>query len=264
MLTKNQKEEIKNGLLQLEFTEKEVMVYLSILQGGDSSIPALAKDTGLSRGTIYDVVEKLKERGFLAEIKKGKKRRLIAESPTNRFYSFLDKQHEQLERAKKIVDNILPTLKSINTSEDFKPQIRVYEGEKGFRQVWNEIFSYEGKNWLSIARVETFSKFAGEKFLAEILERKNKLGFSSRAINEDSLSAQNMKAEDGNFSRETRLAPKEFQFPSTEIIFGDKIAMFSTQKENIIIVIESRDFAQTHKAYFEMLWKQLEKQEDVK
>jgi hypothetical protein len=205
------------------------------------------------------LVENLKSKGFLAEIKKGKKRRIVAESPTNRLYRLLDTEHDHLKKMQKEVDEVLPILRSINVKEDFKPQIRTYFGEKGFKQVWDEIFAYEGKNFLSIARIETFAKFAGADFLTEIQERKKKLGFTSRAINEDSPSAQKMKSNDKKFDRETRLAPKEFQFPSTEIIFGDKIAMFSTQKENIILVIESRDFAETHRAYFEMLWKFLEK-----
>ncbi|MBU0647013.1 helix-turn-helix domain-containing protein [Patescibacteria group bacterium] len=259
MLNKNQKEEIKNGLLQLEFTKKEVTVYLSILQSIDTSVPSLAKNTELSRGTIYDIIEKLKKKGFITEIKKSKKRRIIAENPTNRLYSFLDKKHKQLETAKKIVENILPSLKAINANEDYKPQIRVYEGKGGFQQVWDEVFSYEGKNWLSIARIETFQKFMGQEFLDEIQKRKAKLGFTSRAINEDSSLSQTMRFNDQKYSRETRFTPKEFQFPSSEIIFGDKIAMFSTLEENIILVIKSKDFAETHKAYFEMLWKFLEK-----
>ena len=259
MLNKNQKEQITTGLLQLDFTEKEVSVYLSILQSANSSIPSLAKETGLSRGTIYDLVEKLKERGFVAEIKKGKKRRLVAESPTNKFYNLLDKKHERLEKSIAIVENILPTLKAISVSEDYKPQIRIYEGEKGFRKVWDEILGFGGKEFLSIARIETFLAFVGEDFLEEIMAKKVKLGIFSRAINEDSSSALGMQAQDKKFNRETRLMPKESKLQSTEIIFGDKIAMFSTQKENIIVVIESKDFSETHRAYFEMLWKFLER-----
>ncbi|MDO9399122.1 MAG: helix-turn-helix domain-containing protein [bacterium] len=257
MLNKNQKQQIRNGLLQLDFSDKEVNVYISILQNNESSIPSLAKETDLSRGTIYDIIERLKKKGFVTEIKKGKKRRLIAESPTNKFYSLLDKKHEDLQKTKVVVENILPIIKAINIHEDYKPQIRVYTGEKGFKQVWDEIFSYEGKNFLSIARMETFILFAGEEGLSLILDKKNKLGFTSRAINEYSQEAKNMQKEDKKYNRETKIAPKDFQFPSTEIIFGNKIAMFSTQEENIILIIESRDFAETHRQYFEMLWKYL-------
>ncbi|MDD5732032.1 MAG: helix-turn-helix domain-containing protein [Patescibacteria group bacterium] len=258
MLDKTQKEQVTKALLQLGLLRKEATVYIAALQQDESSIITLAKKSGLSRGTVYDVVEKLKEKGYLAEIKKGKKRRLLVESPTNRFYSLLDKKQEDLEKAKKVIDGILPVIKGINASEEFKPQIRVYEGEKGFHKVWDEILQYNEKSYLSIAKIETFVKFAGEGFLEQLQKRKAKLGFSSRVINEDSPLSRKMMLADKTYKRESKLAPKEFGFPSTEIIYGDKIAMFSTRKENIVVVIESQDFAQTHRAYFEMMWKFLE------
>lgn len=257
MINKNQEGKIKNALLQLNLSEKEIVVYLDILQSNDAGILSVAKNTGLSRGTIFDIIEKLKSKGCIAEIKKGKKRRFISESPTNQFYAMLEKKHNELEKAKKIVEDILPVIKAINVSEDFKPQVKVYEGKNGFEKVWDEILSCKEKKFLSIARMETFIGFAGEEFLQELQERKAKLGISSRAINEDSEPARKMQADDIKFNRETRLAPKEFKFSTTEIVFGDKIAMFSTAQENIILVIESKDFAETHRVYFEMMWEML-------
>lgn len=258
VLNKDQKGQINTALLQLGFSEKEIVVYVAVLQDRDASIPSLSEDTGLSRGTVYDVIEKLKGKKFVAEVRKGKKRRLVAESPTNGFYSLLDTMRSELERARIDVENILPIIKAINVGEDYRPQIKVYSGEKGFRHVWDEIFTCKEKSFLSIARIETFVNFGGTEFLTEIQKKKVKLGFSSRAINESSELAEQMKGGDTKYNRETRIAPKEFQFPSTEIIFGDKIAMFSTRDENIIFLIESKDFAETHRMYFEMLWKFLE------
>ena len=97
-----------------------------------------------------------------------------------------------------------------------------------------------------------------KKFLKELLSKKTRLGFSSRAINEDSELSRQLKRKDKDENRQSILMPKDFKFPSTEIISGDKIAMFSTKEENIILVIESKDFAQTHRVYFEMMWKFLE------
>lgn len=257
MQNKNQEGKIKNALLQLNFSEKEIAVYLDILQSADAGILSISKNTGLSRGTIFDIVEKLKSKGYIAEIKKGKKRRFISESPTNQFYTMLDKKHNELQKAKKIVEDVLPFIKAMNVNEDYKPQIKVYEGKNGFEKVWDEILSCKEKKFLSIARMETFIEFTGEDFLQELQERKAKLGISSRAINEDSDFAKKMQANDSKFNRETRLAPKEFKFSTTEIVFGDKIAMFSTKDENIILVIESKHIAETHKVYFEMMWEML-------
>lgn len=261
MMHQNQEGKIKEALLQFGLNEKEIKAYLAILQNGEASVLSISQSSDLSRGTVFDIAEKLKLKGYISEIKKGKKRRFVVESPANQFYSLLDRQYEKLEKSKKIVDDILPVIKAMNAADDFRPQMKVYTGFSGFKKVWDEIWQCKGKEFLSIARIGTFAKFSGEEFLTEIQEAKVKNGFTSRAINEDSPSAREMQKKDKIYARETRLAPKEFQFPSTEIIFGDKIAMFSTVKENIILVIESRDFAATHRVYFEMLWSFLEEKE---
>ncbi|MFA6410288.1 MAG: helix-turn-helix domain-containing protein [Candidatus Buchananbacteria bacterium] len=258
MLNKIEENQLNQALLQLGLEKKEAQVYSAALERRYSSVIDLAKDTGLSRGTVYDIVEKLKKGGFLAEVKQGLKRRIVVENPTNKFYNLLNQKHQELTKAKNLVEDILPIIKSVNAAENFKPQIRVYTGKDGFRKVWDEILSFGGENFLSISRIETFVKFIGEDFLDEIQKKKSTMGISSRAINENSKLAVKMYEADKKYNRETRLAPKGFEFPSSEIIFGDKIAMFSTREENIIMVIESKDFAQTHRVYFEMMWKLLE------
>lgn len=260
MLNKNQINQINNALLKLGFSEKESKVYVSALEQGKSTVLTLAQSTGLSRGTVFDVVEKLKALGFVNEAKQGKKRKIIAESPTGKFYDWLEERHNKLQVDQKTVDKILPTLKELEAISEFKPQVIIFRGEAGFHQVWDDIFRSKEKSFLSIARIETFIKFGGEEYLQNIQDKKKRLGFTSRAINEDSVWGRKMVEVDVRYNRRTILAPKEFEFPSTEIIYGDKIAMFSTREENIVLVVESRDFAQTHRAYFEMLWKFLEKQ----
>ncbi len=259
MLNKDQQNQITDGLLQLGLTERESTVYLAVLHIGMASIIDIAKETGLSRGTSFDIVERLVEKGYFVQVKNGKKRRISVDNPTGAFYKRLDILHDRFSKTKKIVEEALPLIKSIDSRSDFKPQIRIYAGEQGFKKVWEEILDFEDKSFLSIARIETFIKFAGEDYLFQLQKRKSDLGFSSRAINENSVFAQRLVEVDDFANRETRLAPKEFEFPSTEIIYGDKIAMFSTKEENIIVVIESKDFAQTHRAYFEMMWKLLQK-----
>lgn len=260
MLNKSQFSQINNALLKLGFSDKESSVYLAALEQGKSTVLTLARLTGLSRGTVFDVVEKLKVLGFVNEAKQGKKRKIIAESPTGKFYDWLEERHNKLQTDQKIIDTALPALKELEAISEFKPQVIIYRGEAGFHQVWDDIFRSKEKSFLSIARIETFIKFGGEEYLQIIQDKKKRLGFISRAINEDSVWGRKMIATDARYNRMTILAPKEFEFPSTEIIYGDKIAMFSTREENIILVIESKDFAQTHRAYFEMLWKFLEKQ----
>lgn len=261
MLDKTQEEKIRTGLLQLGLSYKEARAYLSALQNPQSTILTISRDTRMSRGTVYDEVEKLKIKGYLTETKKGARRIITVENPTNKLYSLLDEKHQSLEKAKNIVGDILPVIKIIGaTSAKNTPKIMVYSGEKGFKTVWDDIFACAEKTFLSIARIETFVKFAGEKYLDELQKKKVKSSFHSQAINEDTELARKLKEEDSKYGRETRLLPKEYSFPSTEIIYGNKIAMFSTVEENLILVIESADFAKTHHVYFDIMWKFLGEQ----
>jgi len=257
MLSKIQERQLNQALLQLGLSEKEAMIYSAAIEKKSSSIIDLSNRTKLSRGTVFDIVEKLKKKGFLAEIKQGKRRKIVIENPTNKFYNILDQKHLKLEQEKNLVEDILPIIKSIGDTEDFKPQIRVYTGERGFKKVWDEILTAKNKEFLSIAKIEAFASFIGKDYLQELQERKVKIGYHSRAINEYSKSAQLLKDDDSKYNRKTRFTPKEFSFSSTEIIFDDKIAMFSTREENVIVIIESHDFAQTHRTYFEMMWQSL-------
>jgi sugar-specific transcriptional regulator TrmB len=256
MFSKTQKDSLKKALLQFNLNDKEILIYLAVLKNKDTILD-IAKETSLSRGTVYDIVEKLKTQQFLSETKLGKKRRIILGNPISKFYSLLDTKHHEFEKAKNLVEEVLPIIKSIHPDNDFKPQIRIYYGAKGFKQVWEEIFLAKDKQWLSIAKLETFIEFGGEDFFEEILTKKIKLKFKSKAIHENSPLAQKFFANEARHNRETKLTPKEFAFPSTEIIWDNKIAMFSTEQENIILVIESHDFSQTHRTYFEMLWQTL-------
>ncbi len=253
-----QENKIRKALYKLGFKHKEILVYLAVLSNNESSILSITQETKISRGTVYDIVEKLKIKGFLIETKCGKKRKIIAENPTSKFYSVLDEKFKELNAKKRVTDELLENIKTLGVLKSYKPELKIYKGEKGFRQIWDDIFLSKKKQWLGIARIETFVEFGGEEYLNELQQRKKKLGFSSRAINENSALARKLQSEDDAYNRHTKIAPSEFKFDTTEIIYGNKIAMFSTKIENIVIVIESKDFSKAHRVYFEMMWKLLE------
>ena len=58
---------INELLTQLGFGEKEIKVYLTLLQHGKLSPASLAKIVGLNRSTVYSVAKELKEKGVIAE-----------------------------------------------------------------------------------------------------------------------------------------------------------------------------------------------------
>ena len=62
----------KESLKHIGLNEKEIQIYLSLLELGSSTVLAIAKRSGIKRPTAYLVLQSLVEKGFASRIIKGK------------------------------------------------------------------------------------------------------------------------------------------------------------------------------------------------
>ena len=71
-----------NELLnKLGFSDKSAKVYLALLQLGPSSVRKLAEFCELNRGTTYDTLKWLQEKGIVTFYQKETKQYFVAENP---------------------------------------------------------------------------------------------------------------------------------------------------------------------------------------
>ena len=52
-----------------------------------------------------------------------------------------------------------------------------------------------------------------------------------------------------------KIAPEQYKFPTDNLIFGNKLAIFSYKDTPQAVIIESSDVVATYKSVFEILWK---------
>ncbi len=240
----------QNILINLGFTKKEARVYLASYCLGRATVAEIAKKAVFKRTTIYPIIDNLKRRGLLFYAQKGRKTYFSAQDPEI-LLTFL-------EGTKKHISHILPQIRRMRVFSSIKPKVTFYEGRIGFKRVWEEIFNSGEKEFLIITSAKEWQNFMSEKRIERsIIQKKIKLGIKSRQIITDSISARKILAKDTVENRLSKLAPPNFPFIATEIIFGHKIAIISTRFENLIMVIESRELSQTHKSYFELIWRTL-------
>ena len=71
----------KKFLQDIGLDNKEIDIYLGLLQVDSSSVLELSKKTKILRTSIYSVLDSLIEKGLVSEIKKGKKSYFQAEPP---------------------------------------------------------------------------------------------------------------------------------------------------------------------------------------
>jgi hypothetical protein len=94
-------------------------------------------------------------------------------------------------------------------------------------------------------------------FVPHFIQNRIKNKISIRLLNEKTEESVNlMKKKDKSEMRETRFIQELVEIPITEYIYGDKVAVLSTKKEDAFgIIIRNREFVKEQRILFELLWK---------
>ncbi|MBI3888691.1 helix-turn-helix domain-containing protein [Candidatus Nomurabacteria bacterium] len=74
--------QIQVVLKNFGFSEKEISVYLALIELGSSSVRTIAGKAKVNRGTTYDILKSLINMGIVSYYKKESKQYFIAEWPS--------------------------------------------------------------------------------------------------------------------------------------------------------------------------------------
>ena len=255
-----------NELLnKLGFSDKSVKVYLALLQLGPSSVRKLAEFCQLNRGTTYDTLKWLQEKGVVTFYQKQTKQYFVAENP-EKLLNLAKNQEVELKEAQERISKAIPELQAFYNKGGERPVARYYEKdelnliledilatceedeEKSYR-----IYSAEGVKEYLYGNFPTFSdvrvakgisvkaiSLGGEGELRGLDERK------CLKATRDPLLASPYKGE--GYKNATYI-----------IIYPGKTAYVSlnAKKEPIGVVIENDGVFETQKIIFDNLWKNL-------
>ena len=240
---------LENDLKQLGLEEKEAKVYLAALELGPTSIQNLTKKSAIKRSTVYEMLKSLKEKGLITETTKGKRRLVVASDPENLKRSI--KAKEQL------LNDIMPELKSINNTGYIKPKITFYEGREGFQKIYQNSLDTKEKFIYAIAPSKLIVDIVGEDFSNKYVEERAKRNIQTKLIHITSNMAEYKYLDPKSFPktlRHVRFTPPEFIFNNAIVIYGNNVAIMSNKKEGFGFVVESMDYSQSMKAFYNLLW----------
>ncbi|EKD47696.1 MAG: transcriptional regulator, TrmB [uncultured bacterium] len=231
-------------LQNIGLTSKESKIYLSALELGASPASKIAKKAGLNRVTVYDVMEKLMQKGFIT---KHKRKDSLYFAPVDPDVIALDFRSRARDLRK-----ALPDFKRLK-GETAHPQIQYFEGLEGIKKIYldtlnskTEILNYADSKGIRIHWPEY-----DQEYVAERVKRKIYL----RGISPNDEHGKKVKSEDWGNHREIRLVDKTaFDFSNEINIYDDKIAIVTVGKDLVGMIIENRDIANTQRAIFKMAW----------
>jgi len=243
---------LEKQLEQLGFHEKEAKVYLACLQLGQNTAYHIAQKCGLKRATVYFTLNLLVERG-LVSIWKTKKATLFRAANPKKLFT-------QIKRKEEALTEIFPLLQSIYNFDEDKPNIQVFEGQAGVRQIYSEIIDYLTKEkevlcWGDISHAWNILEDITRKYLKVSQNRRYKIREILNESEKDKEYAKSIR-KNKNPRYLIRFLPETQIFSGNDnVIFGDKLVIFSTQNKLFAIVIESQDIAKSYQILFELAWK---------
>lgn len=132
--------EILEYLEQLELTEGEAKLYLTLLKHGAMTVTALAKAAGVYRTAAYSPIDRLIEKGLAMELVKGSHILVDATNPEESLKQLVE---NKIQSAKAVEAKFSHVIQKINTKHpQAKPaedaQIRYYKGINAVRKIHQE------------------------------------------------------------------------------------------------------------------------------
>lgn len=235
------------NLQTLGLDEKEAVLYTNALELGEFTVIQISRKTNLKRPTCYLVLDSLLKKGFVSIVPQSKKLLYKAESP--------DILIENAERNILLARKVVPFLNSIQKQDDQSPLIKVYSGQNGIRNIYNDIFKTKVTSYKYIGATEDVISVAGEDFIKEhIVKRlKHKVKVFGIRIKEKEVE-EKVYSEEKNYLREIKYAPHYFSIPGILFIYGTKVAFVSSEKGNFGFMIEGEDFFKTVSMFFDSIW----------
>ncbi|KKW38173.1 MAG: Transcriptional regulator, TrmB [Candidatus Peribacteria bacterium GW2011_GWB1_54_5] len=238
-------------LLKLGLSDEEAKVYLACLEINGGPVSTIARKAGVHRVSCYHTLENLLEKRLLSQYNKNGVKCFAPEPP---------EQLEQLAKERvNIARGLLPQLKTLASSQRFKPKIRFYEGRDGVERVFSESLSAE-EEILGYTNLKTVTEFFPSFFRSYTHERLQK-GIKTRYLSPNTVETVHVidpflpASYDPNLIEILLVNKEQFPFENEVLIFGNTVGIVSLKTGELLgLLVESSTFARTMKAVFDLAW----------
>ncbi len=240
------------SLLMLGLSGLEIKFFEASFKLGPATINEVAKASSVQRSTAYLIAQDLLSKGFLEEDLQGYKKKVSAIDP-KRVLQMLANKQRLFRRQELEVEEKLPELQANFQGSEFRPKVKVFEGNKGLLNIWQDILSAKGEILLwtnQDTETQFFNEAAHNKFVDERVRKEIKV----RVLAVNNQRAKKLIPSDEKALRQTKLLPENVNFSSETYIYDNKVAMLDYNKDIIGVIIESVPFSSYHKSVFEMNW----------
>ena len=242
--------DISQILGNLGYTDDEVAVYLALLRLGGSGVKNLTTSTKIHRTRIYDILERLIDKGLVSQAPNASKKHYIPEEPNT-----VIAIHE--ERLAALKDH-LSDLEDLYLKAKTEPEAKLYTGSEGLKNVLTKITqeAHEvcifGDGDAFETAIPGWSDQYSKLRAANGIKAKILLRGSTTAI--EKIKKLRQTRDRRTALTRMRVLPESYAIKGGFDIYDDTVIFYSFDEDNVAVVIKNAIIASLVQTVFTILW----------
>ncbi len=249
-----QQNKTKELLTQIGLTDTEQEAYLYGISRPPLSVSILAKQLGFTRSNMYNVITSLQDKGLCWSLG-GEYKRKIQFAKPEMLGELCNRRIKEAQSLSKEVSVLAKNLEDQAYSGAIsQPKIQYFEGKEAVRKLYSSSLSTQEGSIRTAVSDKLFEQI-GEDYVQEYVDSRLSMGIKNKILYAESL--ENFKytyKPDPRGNREVRRPPENIKFDSMMLIFDTKVAIITLANETFGTLIESVDYSNTMKSWFDAIW----------
>ena len=245
---------VQEILRDIGLTEAEIKVYLAMLELGSSTTGPIVERSGASSSKIYEILDKLMQKGLVSFIVKKGTKHFEAAAP-ERILDYVTEKENKVKQQKQELKNIIPELELKQTLSKYQSEATIYKGMKGLETSFKELLK-DGKKgdcaYVFVVgevddRLQTFFKRDYEKRAKRGIKTKTVFAEAARTVYEERKHIPLFEGKVISIN----------STPATAVVFNDSVHLRIGESDEVIsIIINRKELAAAYKEQFDTLWNQ--------
>lgn len=230
-------------------------LYEALFFGKEMGASELAKQAGVSRTSVYDLIKRLKDEGLVIESQKNGTA-VFSIQPPEKLQLLLAEKEKELILAKSGLAMLQTDY--LKQNKTAKPKLQMFEGRQELQQMMKDLLLYRDITVSALWPIETIAKLLTAEFMAEFHKKRAERNIALNVIwpaGQLSEIKKHSFLTDTTQKRQARTAPVGVDFSLGYSIYGNTVRFISSSRENFGFLVESAELSAMMKSQWEIIWK---------
>ena len=242
-------------LKEAGLTEGEIKVYTTLLKIGPSTTGPIIEESGVAKSIIYQLLEKLMQKGLVSYITQEKTKHFQASDP-HLITQYIEERGKKLEKVKKDIEHkLMPSLLNLQeTISEF--QAYIYKGFKGMITVHEHTYERlkKGEDFFYLG-IQPEQPKHFHAYWKKDHKRREKAGIKCNLLFHQDTDKIILKNRNSYKGCDARYMPININTPAWFVGYKNVAVIGFPSSDPVTLEIINKEIADSFKAYFEEFWK---------